>query len=173
MRLHCYGFTLFVLTQLTLACGGFGCSNANVSQRLWHEQMAWISNCVMDGSARDITFAPSQLRIMAGEPDCVLTVRQFLGRAREDSTALRHQLTNSITKGATQVRPSEDASVWTNSNTGIVDDCVLWVYEESRRFPRPLPSGTGLSDHYYCYVFIIRDSVLGVTQFGRWKGLRD
>lgn len=157
------------VTLLALACGAFGCANSHVSQILWHEHMAWITSCVGRGNAQGIKFSPSQLRIMAGDPDCALTVQEFVWRARGDPTELWQQLTQSTTPA----EPSKAGGVRMNTSIKNIGHFMLWAYDERRRFSHALPSCTGLPDQYSCYVVIIGDDVVSVKQLWNWKGLRD
>jgi hypothetical protein len=175
---HCFGGTLLLgsVCLAFLACQ-LGCVDTRVSQRLWHQRMAWAGAYVCDGSKRsDTRFSANQLLIMAGKPDHEISVAQFVDRARGDHYApenLRTHLREALARCITIPQADDGTRVLTNKdgNALTLDQCRLWVYEENRRFPSPLPSCAGVADYYYCYVFFVRGTVFGMTQFSRWQPL--
>lgn len=176
--MRCVGGPILIgCMHLTILGGLLGCVDARVSQRLWHQQMAWTGACVHDGAREpDAAFSAAQLQVMAGKPDYVLEVKQFVDRAKQKNYTpeeLRSQLSHEFTRSITIPLPDGGTRLLTDKDGHAVtlDDCQLWVYEENRRFPSPLPSCAGVPGHYYCYVFFVRGTVFGRTQFSRWQAL--
>ena len=169
-------------TRIWSACtavallGLAGCVDTRVSQRLWHQKMAWTCAVVEEGAQQPETrFSPQQLEVMAGKPDYVLSVRTFLaGVADEqwDSALAEARLRKGFARyiaAADQEAPGDPAS-HRNRKQLRLNECRLWVYEENQRFPSPLPSW-GWDPGYSCYVFFVEQYVVGMTQFSGWHPL--
>jgi hypothetical protein len=171
------GTTVACLCTLGLSWQ-LGCVDARVSQRLWQQTLCDVSAWTAEGAKRrSAVFSTEQLRVMVGEPDHVTSVSEFVRRARGDHYGpewVSAQLNDSFKRLITVPQQYGPDRLLTDKDGNVLrlDQCELWLYEESSRFSSPLPNLPGVPRGFGCYVFFVRaETVLGATSFARWHGL--
>ncbi|HNX26980.1 MAG TPA: hypothetical protein PKK48_06185 [Phycisphaerae bacterium] len=123
-------------------------------QREWVEDLYLTQSAVEHGQSVN----SAQLEKRLGKPDAVLSLRQFSDAVPQNQPR-RKVIINDVQKCAKKH-----------------DDKVVWVYDESGRYSKPLPFPVlfGQDTEFHAAIFTIlrNDEVSGGFIVENWKGLK-
>lgn len=154
-----------------------GCLQPAPGQLEWHDRMLWASRTIDAAHTANLPgLGVQQLRAMIGEPDVRLSPSEFEQvlpgtpeRRQEIMDWLRCEYRRYTRSGLASQPSRHETQRWPVCRFAA---CALFVYEESRRFTRPLPAW-GWAPGFACYVFFVQDDMaMGMHRFIRWTPLQ-
>lgn len=146
-----------------------GCSDPH--QRTWLYTMLRAGSEV-DGSEQ-YDSAPLETRRLlelSGEPDLKMRPQEFLAQIRGD-VAYQAYVKNQLQEAFGRYRSHlAGQRIKPQQGPASLADCVIWLYDESRRFKHPYRTSTTVG--YGAYLFVVWDShVVGAACAHHWRSI--
>ena len=162
-EVHVGAVTILLLPAAWLA---LGCESA--SQGRWLERLAEVTASVhtLARSERTHLLDTTQLRVLLGNPDYDMTAKDLLSALseshREPVMARVRQRYQDVISGMSE-----------NERRSLprLEDCLLYIYDESRHFPRPNRYPFDYFGFTAVVFFVPDNKAVGVCPVIHWEGL--